>query len=529
MKILTAAQMGEVDRLTTERFRIPSVILMENAGRRCAEELAAACPDLVSKRIAVLCGRGNNGGDGFVVARHLALGGARPEVFLCAKPESLKGDALTNYRIAEAMRIPVQTLPDGASVAARFNGAAAPCADVIVDALFGTGLSKPVGADFLPALAWVERSSPHAFVMAVDIPSGLMADMADVPGPSVKADLTVTFSALKPAHVLSPARERMGRIVLTPIGSPAALYDDPGYRWNLIDREQVRRILPSRPRSAHKGAFGHVYVAAGSGGKSGAAFMAALAALRAGAGLVTLWLPDGLRQSVAGRFPELMTEFLPETPEGTIGEMGAEELLTRLSLADALVLGPGMTTHPATQVFIREMVRRSPVPVVVDADALNSFALVAEPFENENGQPIVLTPHPGEMARLCGQPVPSVQRRRVETALAAAARHRCFVVLKGHQTLIAAPDGRLFVNTTGNPGMATGGTGDILAGMVGRFVAAWHLGAKGDRAALPDHLSAAVYLHGLAGDIAAGEGSEESLVATDLIEHLPKAFREVGR
>lgn len=520
--------MGEVDRLTTERFRIPSIILMENAGRRCAEELVRTCPGLGGKRIAIVCGRGNNGGDGFVVARHLALGGAHPEIFLCARPESLRGDALTNFQIAEAMKLPIHVLPDADAVAARFTGNGAPRADVIVDALFGTGLSKPIGADFLPVLNWIEHAAPHAFVMAVDIPSGLMADSPEIPGPAVHADLTVTFSALKPAHVLYPAAARAGEVVLASIGSPDALYDNPGYRWNLIDEEQVRRILPPRSRSAHKGAFGHVYVAAGSSGKSGAAFMAAMAALRAGAGLVTLWLPEGLRQSVAGKFPELMTEFLPETPEGTIGESGMDELLPRLSLADALVLGPGMTTHPATQAFIKEMVHCSPVPVVLDADGLNSFALTAEPFENENGQPIILTPHPGEMARLCGKSVPDVQRRRVETALTCAARHKCLVVLKGSQTLVATPDGELFINTTGNPGMATGGTGDILAGMVGRFVAAWRLGgAECDRRTLPGYLAAAVYLHGLCGDIAAQEGSEESLVATDLLTYLPKAFRKV--
>ena len=526
MKILTAAQMGEVDRLTTERFRIPSIVLMENAGRRCAEELVRACPDLNKKRIVILCGRGNNGGDGLVVARYLSLGGTHAEIFLCAKPESLRGEALTNFRIAEAMKLPVQILPDAASVATRFAGNDAPCADVIVDALFGTGLSKPIGPDFLPLVHWIERSAPHSFVMAVDIPSGLMADAPEIPGPTVKADLTVTFSALKPAHVLFPAAERAGKVVLTPIGSPEVLYDNSEYCWHLIDRAQVQRVLPPRARSAHKGTFGHVHVAAGSRGKSGAAFMAAMAALRAGAGLVTLWLPEGLQQSIAGRFPELMVEFLPETSEGTIGVSGAEALLTSLSLADALVLGPGMTTHPSTQGFIREVVRRSPIPVVVDADGLNTLALMTEPFENEAGQPIILTPHPGEMARLSGKDVSDVQRCRIETALVSAARRRCFVILKGPQTLIAAPDGELFINTTGNPGMATGGTGDILAGMAGRFIASWHLSHSScDRRTLPDYLAAAVYLHGLAGDIAVEGGSEESLVATDLLTYLPEAFQ----
>jgi len=527
MKILKAAQMGEVDRLTTERYRVPSMLLMENAGRRCAEELAGAAPDAAKKRIVILCGRGNNGGDGFVVARYLALGGARPDIFLFALPESLTGDARTNFLIAEAMQLQIHILPDAGAVAARFAGASAPEADVIIDALFGTGLVRPIGRDFLPVLNWVERASGSAFVMAVDIPSGLMADSPEIPGPVIKANLTVTFSALKLAHVLSPAADCAGKIVLTPIGSPAALFENPEYLWNLTDSEHVRGVLPPRPRDAHKGSFGHVYVAAGSSGKSGAAFMAACAALRAGAGLVTLWLPESLRGSVAGKFPELMTEFLPETGAGTFAHSGAEMLVSRLGEADALVLGPGMTTEPSTRDFIRELAGRSTVPVILDADGLNAFAPLSEPFENENGQPIVLTPHPGEMARLVGKTTAEVQRRRVETALGVASRYRAWVTLKGNQTLIAAPDGELFVNTTGNPGMATGGSGDILAGITGRFAAAWKLGGSEDRRGLSGRLAAAVYLHGLAGDIAARKGSEESLVATDLLECLPAAFREI--
>jgi NAD(P)H-hydrate epimerase len=528
MKILKAAQMGEVDRLTTERYRIPSILLMENAGRRCAEELMKAVPELAKKRAVILCGRGNNGGDGFVVARYLALGGARPDIFLFASPESLTGDAKTNFLIAEAMKLPIHILPDAAAVAACFTGgSAAPEADVIVDALFGTGLARPIGPDFSPVLSWAERASARAFVMAVDIPSGLMADSSEIPGPVIKANLTVTFSALKPAHVFTPTADCAGKIVLAPIGSPDALFNNPAYLWNLTDKDQARRVLPQRPRGAHKGSFGHVYVAAGSAEKSGAAFMAAMAALRSGAGLVTLWLPESLRGSAAGKFPELMTEFLPETGAGTFAQSGAERLIARLDEADALALGPGMTTELSTRSFIRDLVARSPVPVILDADGLNAFAPLCEPFKNETGQPVVLTPHPGEMARLTGETVAEVQRRRVETALGVAARHCAWVTLKGSQTLIAAPDGELFINNTGNPGMATGGSGDILAGMMGRFAAAWKLRGSENPQSLSEYLAGAVYLHGLAGDIAARKGSEESLVATDLLRHLPAAFREI--
>lgn len=526
MKILTAAQMGEVDRLTTERFLLPSIILMENAGRSFTEELMKACPDLKRKRVAILCGRGNNGGDGFVVARYLALSGVAPEIFLFADSETLRGDARTNWQIAQAMGLPIHVISDiGASEAFPARDKEP---DIIIDALFGTGLARPIGAEFLPVLNWVNSLSHRAFVASVDIPSGLMADSPNIPGPVVKADLTVTFSALKLAHVLPPASTFAGKVVRVDIGSPAVLFDHPEYRWNLTDPAHVKGVLPPRAAAAHKGTFGHVYVVAGSAGKSGAAFMAAMSALRAGAGLVTLWLPNGLRQSVAGKFPELMTEFLPETSEGTFARSGFDEIMARLPQSDALVLGPGMTTHPETRYLIKELTRRSPIPVVLDADGLNAFAPLEKPLINEDGQPVILTPHPGEMARLIGKSVSDVQSRRVENALNCAATYRFYVALKGERTLIASPDGDLFVNPTGNPGMATGGSGDILAGMTGRFAAAWKLAhpAKDSRKLL-EYLASAVYLHGLAGDLAAEAGSMESLVATDLLTYLPEAFRKV--
>ncbi len=529
MKILTAAQMAEVDRLTTERYFIPSILLMENAGRSFVEELDKACPGLKRKRIAILCGRGNNGGDGFVAARYLFLRGAKPSILLFADPEKLRGDARTNWLIADAMGLPIQTLPTAASARSYLGKTVIP--DVIVDALFGTGLAKPIGADFRPVVEWINRASSNAFVAAVDIPSGISADSAIVPGPAVKANLTVTFSALKLAHIVPPASDFAGKVVLVPIGSPPALFENPEYRMNVIDSEQVRRALPRRARESHKGTFGHVYVVAGSSGKSGAALMTGLAALRSGAGLATLWLPKSLQRSVVGKFPELMTEFLPETEEQSLDKAGAERVIPQLHQADALVLGPGLTTHPSTRMLTWELVRRSPVPVVLDADGINAFVPPAKPLRNREGQPLIITPHPGELSRLIGKTTSHVQKYRMETALRCAARNHCYVILKGFQTVIATPEGEIYLNRTGNPGMATGGTGDILAGMLGRFVASWkcsssRAGRRG-QAALTDYLSAAVYLHGSAGDLAAEEDSAESLIATDLLTYLPQAIRKV--
>jgi NAD(P)H-hydrate epimerase len=425
------------------------------------------------------------------------------------------------------MDLPIQILATPAE--ARSHLKRSPCPDVVVDALFGTGLSKPIGPDFRPMIDWINKASTSAFVAAVDIPSGLLADSSAIPGPAVKAQLTVTFSAMKLAHVVPPASDFAGKVVLVPIGSPPALFENPEYRMNLIDLAQVRRALPRRAPDSHKGTFGHVYVVAGSRGKSGAALMTGLAALRSGAGLVTLWLPKGLQRSVVGKFPELMTEFLPETDDETSDRAGAARVIDQLSQVEALVLGPGMTTHPSTRRLIWELVRHSPVPVVLDADGINAFVPPAEPLKNDDGWPVVITPHPGEMARLIGRKISDIQKNRLETAKDCAARYRCYVVLKGFQTVIATPDGNLYINSTGNPGMATGGTGDILAGMMGRFVAGWKLQADRENARdLADYLSAAVYLHGLAGDLAAENESMESLIATDLITYLPQAFKKVS-
>ena len=526
MKILTASQMAEVDRLTTERYLMPSILLMENAGRSFADELGKACPGLAAKRIVILCGRGNNGGDGFVVARYLALRNATPSILLFSDPDKLKGDARTNFEIANAMGLPIRVLASPADAKSYLRKALPP--DVIVDALFGTGLGKPIGPDFRPVVDWINKASAHAFVAAVDIPSGLFADSPLVPGPAVKAQLTVTFSAMKLAHIVPPASDLAGKVVLVPIGSPHALFENPEYRMNLIDPDQIRKTLPRRAPDSHKGSFGHVYVVAGSGGKSGAALMTGMAALSAGAGLVTLWLPRSLQRSIVGKFPELMTEFLPETEEQTSDRAGADRLLALLPQVEAMVLGPGMTVHPSTRKLIWDLVRRSPVPVVLDADGINAFVPPAAPLRNEAGMPVIITPHPGEMARLIGKKIPDVQKNRLETALGCAARHRCYVVLKGFQTVIATPEGEVFINCTGNPGMATGGTGDILAGIMGRFVAGWkHQSSRENPLNLADFLSAAVYIHGLAGDLAAEDKGMESLIATDLLAYLPKAFKKV--
>jgi NAD(P)H-hydrate epimerase len=374
---------------------------------------------------------------------------------------------------------------------------------------------------------WVNSAS-GAFVVAVDIPSGLRADSPAVEGPVIKAAVTVTFTALKLALVVPPASDYAGKVVTAPIGSPPVLLDNPEHSFYQTDAAIVRRCLPRRARDSHKGTFGHVFVAAGSRGKSGAAIMTGLAALRSGAGLVTLWLPESLQREVVGKVPELMTESLPETPEGNVAAGAVDTVLAGLERADALVIGPGLTTAGDTVEFVRRLVGRAGVPIVIDADGLNAFASGPGAMRNDAGQPIVITPHPGEMARLLDSPIGAVQEDRLGVATRFSLDHGCITVLKGFQTVTAAPSGVTFINSTGNPGMATGGSGDILSGIMGRFVAGWRR-AKAGTAALSEYVASAVYVHGLAGDLAAAEQGEESLIATDLLPFLPAALKRIAR
>ncbi len=526
MKILTAAQMGEVDRLTTELYNVPSLLLMENAGRSVADELEKSSPSVCQRRVVILCGKGNNGGDGLVVARHLSLRGGRPQVLLFSDPAQLRGDALANWDMVRTLGLDVRVLAAPIEIRKFLKGLETP--DVVVDALFGTGLSKPAGAEFRTVIDWINRCAAKALVVSVDIPSGLFADSPLIPGPAVKAHLTVTFTALKLAHVMPPASDCAGRVVVVPIGSPPALIENSEYRTDTIDDQIVRQALPPRRRDSHKGSYGHVFVLAGSRGKSGAALMTGLAALRSGAGLVTLWLPESLQKDVVGKVPELMTESLPETAAGTFSEAGFTRLISRLKDADVLIVGPGLTTSHPTRELVHQLVRHSTVPLVVDADGLNAFAPRPGDLRNQEGRPVIVTPHPGEMARLIGRTISEVQSRRLETARACCADYGWFTVLKGYQTIVASPEGRIFINSTGNPGMASGGSGDILAGMVGCLAARWNRKYHGaDLGKLVIYLSAAVFLHGLAGDLAAAEKGMESMMATDLLPHLPDAFKSV--
>ncbi|MGZ5498948.1 MAG: NAD(P)H-hydrate dehydratase [Candidatus Aminicenantales bacterium] len=512
MKILTSAEMRAIDKTAIEELGIPGIVLMENAGLRIVQVLKSRFPALAGERIVVAAGKGNNGGDGLVVARHLYNAGARPDVLLFSAQNEVKGDAAVNLAIALKMGIPVTEVRDAAAWK-KGRGVVAH-ASIVIDALFGTGLAKPLEGLFAAVVEDISRA--EAYKVAVDIPSGLSADTFEIIGPSVKADLTVTLAAPKVAHIFPPALDRVGELVIAPIGIPPELFENPHLKLELVEEPAIRPYFAKRKRDTHKGSYGHLLIFAGSLGKSGASALAGRAALRMGAGLVTVATAAGVLPSIARSMAELMTEPLAETPEKTIAAAALPRALALLKGKNAVLIGPGLSTNASTAEFVLGLLPKIKVPCVIDADGLNIVASRLDALAGLEA-PAVLTPHPGEFARLVGRTNDEVVRHRLELAPEFAAKHDVVVVLKGYRTLIAAPDGRVFVNPTGNPGMATGGTGDVLGGMIASQIA-----QKND---LLGAVLSAVYAHGLAGDVAADRLSEKSLVAGDLIRYLPPALK----
>jgi hydroxyethylthiazole kinase-like uncharacterized protein yjeF len=509
MKIITAAEMREIDRATSQRFGVPSLTLMENAGSAVADFVVASYPS--AERIGVICGKGNNGGDGFVAARKLKAAGREVRVVLLADPVELRGEAAEVFANLPVAPVIVRS----AEELQREQARAVFESEILLDAILGTGFKPPVSGLYAEAIRMLNASSGP--VVAVDIPSGADADvMGEQTGAVARADSIVTFTAPRPAHIFG--RLTNGPTLIAPIGSPEEAIVS-SLQLNLITAREIAPLIGPRPLAANKGSFGHVLVIGGAVGKAGSVAMAGMAALRSGAGLSTVATPKSVLATVAGFHPEVMTEPLDETDAGTISTRASERIDALIKGMTVLAVGPGISRHPETSDFVRSVVVRSKAPLVLDADGLNAFEGRATEL-NGKGRSLVITPHPGEMARLTGSTVAAVQRDRINVARTFAREHELIVVLKGHRTLIAQPDGTVWVNTTGNPGMATGGTGDILTGMVAGMIAQ-----------NPEHIVeaviAAVHLHGLAGDVARESVGEHSLVATDLVKALPEAFRRV--
>jgi NAD(P)H-hydrate epimerase len=524
MKIVSSSDMREIDRVTSERFGVPSLTLMENAGSSLAEFALAAYSS--ARTFGVICGKGNNGGDGFVIARKLHEAGREVRLLLLADATELRGDAATNF--AKLPKRVAKKAPKGAKTKsaappfALFKGweemkSAQPVfdSDVLIDAILGSGFRPPVSGIYAEAIAKINAAS--AAVIAVDIPSGADADvMGEQTGSVARADAIVTFTAPRPAHVFGNLTS--GPTVIAAIGSPdEAIHSS--LNLNLITPHDIAPLVGPRPRDSNKGMYGHVLVVGGSVGKAGAAAMAGFAALRSGAGLVTVATPRSVLSTIAGFHPELMTEPLAETESGSISTQAMGAFQQAAENKTVLAIGPGISRYPETAEFVRSVVSKSRAPIVLDADGLNAFEGKPDQLCGR-GRTLVLTPHPGEMSRLTGMSTSAIQRDRINVARTFAKAHELILVLKGDHTIVARPDGEAWVNTTGNPGMATGGTGDILTGIIAGLL------AQQPKREFEAVLTA-VYLHGLAGNVARESMGEHSLVATDLLKTLPHAFGRV--
>ncbi len=546
-KILTAAEMREVDRLTTERYALPSLLLMEAAANASARRIEARLANGVrGKTFQVLCGRGNNGGDGAALARVLWTMGARVDVVLFGRAEDARGDALTNFRTARELSrfgagssteppplsfVECDTDARWETIAGARHGY-----DVIIDALFGTGLTRPLEGVYAKAVAHLELlrgAREHAkrdvpLIVSLDLPSGLDADSNAPDGPAVRADMTVTFTAPKLANVLPPASGFGGELHVAEIGSPHALIDAARSKLFLTEPTDARAWLEATRYApdSYKNTHGHALVVAGSRGMTGAAVLCADAAMCSGAGLVTLATPESALPSVAARLmPEVMTAALPETELGAVSADAYEEFERLRVRATVVAVGCGLTRESeSTRRFVRELVEHRTTPVVVDADGLNALAPWPSELRGTREAPIILTPHEGEMLRLLGSQARTALEERARVVSEFASEHGLVVVLKGTRTLVAASDGRVFVNPTGNAGLGTAGSGDTLTGVITGFVAQ-AFGALKDEADAFAAVVAAVYVAGHAGDLAASERGMRTLVASDIRNYLSAGVR----
>ena len=515
MKLVTASQMQELDRRTIEECGIPGIVLMENAGRGAAELLVRYFPEARTGSVAILTGGGNNGGDGLVIARYLKNWGIQVKVYLVSSIDEVKGDAATNLQIWLAMGgelVEVVFKGDFAGIKKEF-----PKASLMVDAIFGTGLHSEVKGFLKDTISFV-NSLPQP-VMAVDIPSGLDATTGKVLGEAIRADLTVTFGLAKIGQVIEPGVSHVGQLEIIDIGIPRHLIPEAAIKTYLLGPDELdMSLLDPRPAQSHKGDYGHLFVLAGSPGKTGAASMVCSGAMRIGAGLVTLGIPAGLNPILEAKLTEAMTAPLPDAGSGYLTADAVERIYQLLEGKTALALGPGISTESPVQEVIVKLIPETTLPLVIDADGITALLSRLEILKQCKGS-VILTPHPGEMARLAGITTQEVQTDRIGVAKSCAASYNAIVVLKGNRTVIATPDQEVYINPTGNPGMASGGTGDVLTGMIGGLL------AQG----LPP-LEAAkwgVYVHGLAGDMAAQAIGEIPLIASDIIDYLPDALAEV--
>lgn len=521
MRAVTALEMNKIDSAAINEFGIPGVVLMENAGLRVVDVAARVMEGACGKRVVVLAGKGNNGGDGFVAARHLYNMGARVKVFLFSDPSSITGDARINLDIWQKLGGEIYAVvkeKSGSKIDDTLRNTLLQ-ADLVVDAIFGTGFKGAARGVVAEVIKFVNECGQP--VVAVDIPSGLEADTGKVAGPCVKAVHTVTFGLPKIGLLVEPGATYAGQLTVADISIPRAAVDSVAKSFDrhkyLLTKDLVSGWFAPRPREAHKGDFGRVFVLAGSPGMTGAAYLSAHGTLLGGAGLVTLGIPRSLNLVLETKLTEVMTLPLPETERGTISMDAVDILLDSLKRSDVLVMGPGLSMDAETCELVRQLLLQVTVPCVVDADAINALAGHLDVLQKAKGQ-VVITPHPGEMGRLLKISAGEVQANRVDCVCRAAEEWNSTVLLKGARTLIATRD-LLYINPTGNPGMATGGSGDVLSGLIAAFVA--------QGLAVPQAAAAGAYIHGAAGDMAADQKGYTALIAGDILRYLPEVLRKI--
>ncbi|MFW5867509.1 MAG: NAD(P)H-hydrate dehydratase [Armatimonadota bacterium] len=509
MKLAYADEMREMDRRTIEDWGLPGPVLMENAGR----SVTAICEDLLEQLppgpVVVVAGKGNNGGDGFVVARWLHWAGHEVEVCLLAALGELEGHAAINANFADRMGVPIHENADRETLDARLEDAT-----LIVDGVLGTGISGEVRGSAREAITAINAAD--APVVSVDIASGVDADSGAILGDAVWAHSTVTFALAKVGMYQYPGHERCGQIVIAPIGMGRELTQSDTLKTNLTTSADAEWMLPDRAPDMHKGDAGRLLIVAGSVGMTGAASMTAQAATRSGAGLVYVACPESLNDILEAKCTEVLTRPMPETAERSLALAAEEPIVEFAAGMDAVVLGPGLSDSDESKELARRLAQRLELPLMIDADGLNAFAGRAEELA-ERPAATVLTPHPGEFARLTGREIADIQSDRPRAARDLAERIGCVVLLKGAGTVTAAPDGSAWINPTGNEGLASGGSGDVLSGMIGAFLAG---GSSALHAAV-----AGAYYHGRAAEVA-GEEGVRGLVPPKLLEVLPGVFPE---
>jgi NAD(P)H-hydrate epimerase len=515
MYLVTASEMQKMDHQTIDSYGIPGRVLMENAGRGATEFCFNQFPQMDTIKVGIIAGRGNNGGDGFVIARYLSQKNVNVTVYLLAEPSKLSGDAAANFDLLGPIGVPVHIVPDLKS----FDNVKDSIHDreLLIDALLGTGLKSDVRGFFREAIDFI--NSLDKPLLSVDIPSGLNSDTGQPCGTSIRARATATFAFAKIGHFQYPGAELSGNLRIIDIGIPAHIVEKVAPKQFLLRSEDIRSYIKPRAQNTHKGRTGHLLILAGSPGKTGAAVMSASAAMRAGAGLVTLGVPQGLEPLVAARSLEVMTAALPEADGAVPGDVSLDAILRLLDRKSCLALGPGMGQSNQTRSLILQLMQQCQLPLVIDADGLNNLVGATDALQAYAG-PVIITPHPGEMARLIEKDISAVQEDRVRRAREFAQTFGVHVVLKGAATVIAHPDGFVFTNPTGNPGMASGGMGDVLTGLIAGFI------VQGYPVEASCHLG--VYLHGAAADTLLTQKGPWGFLASDLLDRIPAEISVVS-